>query len=95
MRAIIIVMLAVQAAIFLVTVLATLYKRTETGGRPIWFTLGFSLIIVSGTSWRIGDRHFGEPGVELLLYASALLMGMGLMAMLLMIRRRLELNART
>ena len=94
MRTIVMVMLAVQAASFLVTAFTMLTKRSVPGEKqPVWFSLILMLVLVAGTSWNIGDRHFGEAGVEILLYVSALLMGMAIMAALMAVRRRRGLDA--
>lgn len=93
MKAIIIVMLAVQAGIFLVTILATLFVRsTAERRRPIWSSFAISLVIVSGASWNIAENHQGQPGADILMYGAPLLLGMGIMAALLLIRRRRGLD---
>ena len=93
MRALIIVMLCVQAGIFIVTALTVLTARsTGERPRPIWSSLAISLIIVSATSWQIADKHEGGVGVDILSYCSPLLLGMGLMAALLGIRQRRGLD---
>ena len=94
MRALIIVMLAVQVGIFLATAWTILFARTAAGRpRPIWSSLAISLIIVAGTSWRIADSHFGQPGADILAFCSPLLLGMGLTAMLMAIRQRRGLDS--
>jgi hypothetical protein len=94
MRALIIVMLAVQAGIFLATVYTILFVRPTPGRqRPIWSSFAFSLVIVAGVSWRIAESHFGEAGSDILAFCSPLLLGMGLMAGLLAIRQRRGLDA--
>jgi quinol-cytochrome oxidoreductase complex cytochrome b subunit len=94
MKAIIIVVLAAQAAIFLVTVYAILFTPMARSGRrrPIWASFAITLVIVSGTSWNIGNNHAGQPGADILMYCAPLLLGMGIMAALLMIRSRRELD---
>lgn len=93
MRALIIVMLVVQAAIFLVTIATVTVGRPATGRpRPIWSSLAVSLVIVAGTSWQIADKHEGGVGVDVLAYCSPLLLGMGLMAALMAIRQRRGLD---
>ena len=94
MRALIIVMLAVQAGIFLATLYTILFVRPTPGRkRPIWSSFAASLVIVAGTSWQIADKHFGEAGADILAFCSPLLLGMGLMAGLLAIRQRRGLDA--
>jgi hypothetical protein len=93
MKALIIVMLAVQAGIFVATVLAVLFARsTEGRRRPIWSSFAISLVIVSGASWNIGEKHAGQPGADILMYVAPLLLGMGIMAALLLIRQRRGLD---
>jgi hypothetical protein len=93
MRALIIVMLIVQAGIFLATAYTILFDRPAAGRpRPIWSSFAISLVVVAGTSWRIADDHFGEPGADILAYCSPLLLGMGLMAAMLAIRQRRGLD---
>jgi hypothetical protein len=94
MRAIIIVVLAAQAAIFLVTCYAFLFTPMARGGRrrPILPGFAFPLVIVSGVSWNIGEKHGGEPGADILMYVSPLLLGMAIMAALLLIRDRRGLD---
>jgi hypothetical protein len=93
MRALIIVMLAVQVGIFLATAWTILFARTAAGRpRPIWSSLAVSLIIVAGTSWRIADAHDGQAGADILAFCALLLLGMGLMAALLQIRQRRGLD---
>ena len=94
MKALIIVMLAVQAAIFVVTAWTILTARSGAGRpRPIWSSLGLSLIVVAGTSWQIADKHAGDLGDELVMYFSPMLLGMGIMACLLQLRRARGLDA--
>ncbi len=92
MRAIIIVMLIVQAGIFLATAVAVLTARSTSGRRPVWSTFTISLVIVSGASWNIGNSHAGQPGADVLMYGAPLLLGMGIMAALLLIRHRRGLD---
>ena len=94
MRALVIVMLAVQAGIFLATAATVLIARKGAGPRPrpVWSSLAIPLVIVAGTSWRIADDHFGDPGADVLAYCSPLLLGMGLMAAMLAIRQRRGLD---
>ena len=93
MRLLIIVMLLVQAGIFLATAATVLFARSAAGRpRPVWSSLAISLIIVAGTSWQIADKHQGGEGEDILAYCSPLLLGMGLMAAMLAIRQRRGLD---
>ena len=94
MRLIVMVMLAVQAGIFLATAWTVLFARGEAGRpRPVWSSLAISLTIVAATSWNIAEDHAGEPGADILAYDAPLLLGMGIMCALLLIRRRRGLDA--
>ena len=93
MRAIIIAMLVVQAAMFLTTVYYVLFKRpAPPGGQSIWISLWMGLIIVGAASWQIGDSHLGENGADILVFGAPFIIGMGIMALLMMIRERRRLN---
>jgi hypothetical protein len=89
MKPLIMLMLAVQAGIFLATVWTILFARPAAGRpRPIWPGLALALVIVAGTSWNIGESHAGQPGADILMYGSPLLLGMAIMAALLLLRQR-------
>ncbi|HTU10361.1 MAG TPA: hypothetical protein VMG08_05620 [Allosphingosinicella sp.] len=93
MKTIILVMLIVQAGIFVATAAAILFTPSTAGRpRPIWSTFAISLVVVSGASWNIGNSHAGQPGAEILVYGAPLLLGMGIMAALLLIRHRRGLD---
>jgi hypothetical protein len=92
MRTIVILMLIVQAGIFLSTAAAVVSARTTGGRRPVWSTFTIALVVVSGASWNIGNNHAGEPGADILMYGAPLLLGMGIMAALLLIRHRRGLD---
>ena len=92
MKAIIIVMLAVQAAALLGTVIAVLTGRSVAGRRPAWSTYTIALVIISGASWNIGNSHAGQPGADVLMYGSPFLLGMGVMAALMLFRLRRGLD---
>lgn len=94
MKAIIIVVLAAQAAIFLVTAYVILFTPMTRSGRrrPIFASLAITLVIVSGSSWNIGNNHAGQPGADILMYCAPLLLGMAIMAALLLIRGRRGLD---
>jgi hypothetical protein len=55
MKAIIILMLAVQIGIFLATTGAVLFARAGGERRPIWANFAIALLVVSGASWNIGN----------------------------------------
>jgi hypothetical protein len=96
MRALIIVMLAVQVGIFLATAYTILFVRSAPGRpRPVWSSFAISLVIVAATSWQIADKHFGQAGADILAFCSPLLLGMGLMALFLTIRQRRGLDSGT
>ena len=90
MRPIVMVMLAVQAAIILVTAYTVMFGRASSRSprRPVWSSLAISLVIIASTSWRIGEDHPEDPGAEFLLYGAPLLLGMSLMAIFMLIRQR-------
>ena len=92
MKAIILVMLIVQVAAFVATATAVLTARSIAGRRPVWSTFTVALVIISGASWNIGNSHVGDQGADILMYGSPLLLGMGIMAALLLIRRRRGLD---
>jgi hypothetical protein len=94
MKGIVIAMLAVQAAMFLAAGYSILFTAMTENlrGRPRWSNLAVGLILVSGVSWNIGNRHAGQPGAEILMYGAPLLLGMGIMAALVLIRSRRGLD---
>jgi hypothetical protein len=96
MRPIFIAMLCVQVALVLVVAFTVLTARTPAGSgrpRPYWSSLAIALVIASGASFQIADRHSADPVSHLVEYGSALLMGMGLMSLLLLLRQRLGRDA--
>jgi hypothetical protein len=92
MKAIIIAMLAVQALLFLVTLITVVTVPARPGRRPVWSTFTIALVVASGASWNIGSDHAGQPGADILLNGSPLLLGMGIMAGMLLIRHRRGLD---
>jgi hypothetical protein len=93
MRAIIIVMLCVQAGIFLSICYALVFARhSGARPRPLWPSLAIGLVIVASTSWQIADKHLGEKGVDILQFGAPFLLGMGVMTILLLIRQRRNLD---
>lgn len=95
MKAIVMVMLGVQAAIILVAAWTVLTaKAAEAERRPVWSGLVIALVICAGTSWQIGEKHAGQQGADILMYVSPLLFGMAIMGALFAIRRRRGLDGR-
>jgi hypothetical protein len=95
MRPIIIVMLAVQVALILVTAFTILKAKPSPGRpRPIWSSLAIALIITASTSYQIADSHRGGDGGELLEYGSGVLMGMGLVCLMVLLRQRFGTDAK-
>ena len=88
MKAIIIVMLVVQAAILLVSIWMALFQRQTARGRPVWSSLAFAMVIIAGTSIKIAETHAGQPGADVLAFGAPLLLGMALMAILVTLRQR-------
>ena len=80
MKPIIITMLAVDAALIVVVAWSVIFaKWTEDRPKPNWAGIIVPLVVAAGASQRIGDRHDGQPGADLVTFASALLFGMALM----------------
>ena len=92
MKTIVLLMLIVQAAAFLGTAVTVLTNRSVVGRRPAWASFTIALVIISGGSWNIGNSHAGEPGADILLYGSPFLLGMGVMAVLMLLRHRRGLD---
>jgi hypothetical protein len=93
MKPLIIVMLCAQAGIFLVAAYTVMFGRpSPERRRPFWSSLGISLVIVGSTSWQIADKRAGSPGADILQYGAPLLLGMGLMAIFMLIRQRRGLD---
>ncbi|HET8749710.1 MAG TPA: hypothetical protein VFM42_03110 [Sphingomicrobium sp.] len=88
MKAIIIVMLAVEAAIFLTAVGAALFAHAESRRRPIWVSLSISLIIVASAANMIAEHHIGRPGADVLQAGAMILIGMAIMTALVALRQR-------
>ena len=92
MRAIIILMLIVQAAIFLVTIFAAVFTPHRGERRPIWTSLAISLIIVASAANMIGGKHAGQPGADLLQGGAMVLIGMAIMTIMIALRQRRALD---
>jgi hypothetical protein len=93
MKAILIVMLAVQLLMLVAVATTILKRRTSPNGArrpPVWSSLAISLVITSAVSFQIADRHAHDPASELLQYGSGVLMGMALVSLLLLLRERMD-----
>jgi hypothetical protein len=94
MKPLIIVMLAVQVGIFLATAYAILFgKAVEGRRRPVLSSLAVTLVIVAGTSFRIGDSHAGQPGADLIMFGAPFLLGIGICCALMQFRQRRGLDS--
>lgn len=91
MRPIIMVMLAVEVAVFCVTLFAiALRKPTARRPVPIWSSFAISLFVVGNVSLRISNDHPDASGSDVLYFGGAILMGMALTCAMLMLRERRE-----
>lgn len=89
MKPIIIVMLATQVAIFLVTAFSVaLRKPTAARPVPVWSGLAIALLVAGNASQSIADHHAGQAGADVLAFGGPLLMGMAIMCLLLLFRER-------
>jgi quinol-cytochrome oxidoreductase complex cytochrome b subunit len=88
MKAIVITMLVVEAAVFIVAIVATLFARSAGRRRPIWTSVSAALIIVAAGANVIGDHHSGQPGADVLQAGAMGLLGMAIMAVLMALRLR-------
>jgi hypothetical protein len=88
MKSIIIVMLAVEAAMFLVAIGAALFSHQESRRRPIWVTLSISMIIVASAGNTIAEHHAGRPGADVVQAGAMVLIGMAIMTILMALRQR-------
>ncbi|HET6535788.1 MAG TPA: hypothetical protein VFG41_06360 [Sphingomicrobium sp.] len=88
MKAIIIVMLAVEAAAFLVAVGSSLFARSAGRRRPIWISLSISMLIVASAGNSIAERHIGRPGADVVQAGALVLIGMAIMTILMALRER-------
>ena len=57
MKPIIVVMLAVQAAMFLVAVVMIGFAPATRRRRPVWPSIAISLVIAAATSYQIAGKH--------------------------------------
>jgi hypothetical protein len=88
MKAIVITMLVVEAAMFLVAIFAAAFVPSTKGGRPAWAMIGISLVIVATAANGIGDRHSGQAGADMLQAGAMVLIGMAIMTALMGLRQR-------
>ena len=89
MKAIILIMLCVQAAMLIVTAYVVAVRRpTAARPGPVWSSLAVSLFVVGMSSNSIGSGHAGSPGADILVFVGAILIGMGLMAAIVLFRER-------
>lgn len=88
MKAIIIVMLAVEAAAFLVAAGSALFARAAGRRRPIWISLSISMLIVASAGNSIAGRHIGRPGADVVQAGALILIGMAIMTILMALRER-------
>ena len=94
MKPLIIVMLVLDAALFLITVLTVLRAKPQPGRpRPIWSSLAISLLVTASVSFQMADNHPGAYGGELVKYVSGVLLGMGILSLLVLLRQRLGTDA--
>jgi hypothetical protein len=93
MKAIVITMLVIEAAIFLVAIYsAVLAPSTNRRGRPMWTGIAISLIIVAIAASSIGEHHAGQPGADMLQTGAMILIGMAIMTGLMGLRMRRGLS---
>jgi hypothetical protein len=89
MKAIVITMLVIEAAIFVVAILsAVLAPSTNRRGRPMWTGIAISLIGVAIAGSSIGDHHAGQPGAGMLQAGAMILIGMAIMTGLMGLRQK-------
>ena len=82
-------MLVVQAAIFLVAVITALTRKPgDLRTRRTWFSLAFPMIVVAGASWGIADDHAADRYAGWLAIGAPILMGMAIAFALMAIREK-------
>ena len=91
MPTIIILMHVLDAAVVL-SVAWAIEKGRSRGHEPAWSSLAVTLMICASASFSVGNGREGEEGAEFLKFASAVLLGMGVMAVLLALRQRRDAN---
>jgi hypothetical protein len=92
MKAIIILMLIVEAAMFLVAIFTAVFTPDRRERRPIWTSIAISLIVVASAANMISDRHAGQPGADVLQGGAMVLIGMAIMAIMMALRQRRALG---
>ncbi|TFI59441.1 hypothetical protein E2493_04410 [Sphingomonas parva] len=81
MKPILILMLAVDAAIFLLAVYDVVFARGAADRRN-WSRFTLPLMIGGIASIQVGERHAGVAAAEVLPFFGALLLGMAVMSIL-------------
>ena len=89
MRPIIVVMLAVDIAIILVTAFGVAFRKpTADRRRPIWSSFVISLLVGGSTATSIARDHPGDPGSDILTFLGTMMIGMAIMGALVALRER-------
>lgn len=90
MKPIIILMLCVQAFIILAVAYAVAVRKpTSARPGPIWLSFAISLFVVGASSINIGRDYLPDAaGVEVLMFVGAILIGMAIMCLFLVARKR-------
>ncbi|HEX5259166.1 MAG TPA: hypothetical protein VFW35_10360 [Sphingomicrobium sp.] len=92
MKTIVILMLIVEAAVFLVAIFSAVFVPNRGERRPVWTSIAISLIIVASAGNMIGDKHAGQPGADILQGGAMVLVGMAIMAVMMALRQRRALG---
>lgn len=92
MKAIVILMLIVEAAMFLVAIFTAVFIPNRGERRPVWTSIAVSLIIVASAANMIGDKHAGQPGADVLQGGAMVLIGMAIMTIMIALRQRRSLD---
>ncbi|HEX5238276.1 MAG TPA: hypothetical protein VFW39_07430 [Sphingomicrobium sp.] len=92
MKTIVILMLIVEAAMFLVAIFAAVFTPNRGERHPIWTSIAISLIIVASAANMIGDHHAGQSGADILQGGAMVLIGMAIMTIMIALRQRRALD---